>query len=158
MRRAQGRRAAPALDGKLWSEKTAEERQRVPGDYEAQDGQGPISLHSEEHLATSDRGIVMQRRMLERQMKVVAEGGDPIGVIFDPRKEMVHVRSGNFFQRPGPYRLISMANSGGGGSMSTSTLIRAGRPLLKAASMAGPSWAISVTWAPPQPKPWATSS
>jgi hypothetical protein len=88
------------IDGSYWGEKSEEERQRVPGDFEAQFGQGPASLHSEEHLATSDRGIVMQRRMLERQAKVVAEGGDPIGVIFDPKKETVHVRSGNFFQKP----------------------------------------------------------
>jgi phenylpropionate dioxygenase-like ring-hydroxylating dioxygenase large terminal subunit len=89
----------PAIGGKLLSERTPEERREAPGDYEAQEGQGPISLHSEEHLATSDRGIVMQRRMLERQMKLVAEGGDPIGVNFDPAKTMVKVRSGNFFSR-----------------------------------------------------------
>jgi len=86
------------IDGSYWGEKTEEERQRVPGDFEAQFGQGPASLHSEEHLATSDRGIVMQRRLLERQMKVVAEGGDPVGVSFDPAKDVVHVRSGNFFR------------------------------------------------------------
>ena len=33
-----------------------------PGDYEAQVGQGPITLHSEEHLVTSDQGVVMLRR------------------------------------------------------------------------------------------------
>ena len=49
------------LNGKTWGEMTEEEHQRTPGDYEAQAGQGPISLHSEEHLVTSDRGIMMQR-------------------------------------------------------------------------------------------------
>ena len=83
---------------KKWSEMTVEERQDTPGDYEAQVGQGPISLHSEEHLATSDRGIAMQRRMLEREIRKVMEGGDPLGVVFDPAKEMVHVPSGNFFR------------------------------------------------------------
>ncbi len=48
---------------KRWQDMTVEERQDNPNDYEAQVGQGPISLHSEEHLATSDRGIAMQRRM-----------------------------------------------------------------------------------------------
>ena len=87
-----------AIDGKLWGEKTEAERQSVPGDFEAQVGQGTVSLHSEEHLAQSDRGIVMQRRFLEQQMKLVAAGGDPAGVIFDPEKAVIHVRSGNFFR------------------------------------------------------------
>ena len=85
------------FNGKLWGEMTERERQETPGDYEAQAGQGPISLHSEEHLASSDRGIIMQRRMLKLEIKVVAEGGDPIGVAFDPNKALVKLRSGNYF-------------------------------------------------------------
>ena len=86
------------VNGKTWSQMSLEERQDEPNDYEAQAGQGPISLHSEEHLATSDRGVAMQRRTLERQIRIVEEGGDPIGVIFDPAKELVKVPSGNFFR------------------------------------------------------------
>ena len=86
------------MGGMRWGTMTEEEHQRFPGDYEAQAGQGRISLHSEEHLATSDRGIVMQRRLLARQMQVVAEGGDPLGVKFDPDGALVNVRSGNFFR------------------------------------------------------------
>ena len=82
---------------KKWSEMTVEERQDMPGDYEAQVGQGPISLHSEEHLATSDRGIAMQRRMLERDIRAVMEGGDPTGVYFND-DAVIHVPSGNFFR------------------------------------------------------------
>jgi hypothetical protein len=85
------------IDGKLWKDKTEEERQDVPSDYEAQVGQGRISLHSEEHLATSDVGVAIQRRFLEQQIKVVQQGGDPAGVTFDPAKAVVKVRSGNFF-------------------------------------------------------------
>jgi nitrite reductase/ring-hydroxylating ferredoxin subunit len=88
------------IDGKLWHEMTMEEHQNRPSDYEAQSGQGPISLHSEEHLASSDRGIIMQRRILKSQMKIVAEGGDPIGVSYDPAKTVVKVRSGNFYVAP----------------------------------------------------------
>ena len=84
-------------NAKRWSQMTVEERQDAPGDYEAQVGQGPISLHSEEHLATSDRGIAMQRRMLEREIRKVMEGGDPIGVHFEDDAK-VHVPSGNFFK------------------------------------------------------------
>jgi phenylpropionate dioxygenase-like ring-hydroxylating dioxygenase large terminal subunit len=81
---------------KPWHQRTLEERQDQPGDYEAQAGQGPISLHSEEHLATSDRGIGMQRRMLRRSMETVAAGGDPPGVVFE-EGPVVAVPSGNYF-------------------------------------------------------------
>ncbi len=87
------------VNGKTWSQMTLEERQDVPNDYEAQSGQGPISLHSEEHLATSDRGIAMQRRFLEQQIRAVQDGGDPAGVILDPARETVKVPSGNFFRQ-----------------------------------------------------------
>jgi phenylpropionate dioxygenase-like ring-hydroxylating dioxygenase large terminal subunit len=87
------------LNGKTWGEMTDEEHQRTPGDYEAQMGQGPISLHSEEHLGTSDRGIMMQRRMLEKQIELVAQGGDPAGVSFDSAQALVKIRSGNFYRR-----------------------------------------------------------
>lgn len=86
------------INGKLWGEMTEAERQRFPGDFEAQSGQGRISLHSEEHLVTSDRGIMLQRRILEKQIEVVAAGGDPLGVNFDARKAVHAVRSGNFFR------------------------------------------------------------
>jgi nitrite reductase/ring-hydroxylating ferredoxin subunit len=84
--------------GRTWAQMTPEEHQDTPGDFEAQFGQGAISLHSEEHLATSDRGIVMMRRMLRAQIKVVAQGGDPLGVAFDPERATVKVPSGNFFR------------------------------------------------------------
>ena len=81
---------------KPWHKRTIEERQDQPGDYEAQVGQGPISLHSEEHLVTSDKGIGLQRRMLRRALETVAAGGDPPGVAFD-EGAVVAVPSGNFF-------------------------------------------------------------
>jgi len=98
-------RSAPPLEsmrikGKLWSEMTDEERQDTPSDYEAQAGQGRISLHSEEHLASTDRGIIMQRRMLRAQIRVVADGGDPIGITFDQNEVLVSVRSGNIYKTP----------------------------------------------------------
>lgn len=85
--------------GKLWATMTDEEHQDNPGDLEAQFGQGTISLHSEEHLATSDRGIVMVRRMLKQQIKAVANGGDPLGVAFNEKDALVRVPSGNFFKK-----------------------------------------------------------
>lgn len=85
------------LGGKTWGEMTMEDHQRTPGDFEAQAGQGSISLHSEEHLVTSDRGITMQRRILKEQIKVVKEGKDPLGVTYDEDQALVKIRSGNYF-------------------------------------------------------------
>jgi len=42
--------------------------------------QGPISDRSTEFLGVTDVGIIMFRRMIEEQIRVVAEGGDPINV------------------------------------------------------------------------------
>lgn len=75
---------------------TTEERQRKPNDLEAQGSQGPITLHSEEHLGTSDRAIVMLRRLFEEQIKAVEEGQDPIGVRFAPDSDYVRVEAGSF--------------------------------------------------------------
>jgi phenylpropionate dioxygenase-like ring-hydroxylating dioxygenase large terminal subunit len=83
---------------KAWIEMTEEERQTWPSDWEAQCGQGPITLHSEEHLGTTDQGIAMLRRLMRKQIRLVQEGGDPIGVTFDPAKAFNQVGSGNFFR------------------------------------------------------------
>jgi nitrite reductase/ring-hydroxylating ferredoxin subunit len=67
-------------NGKNPWELTEEERQRFPSDAEAQGSQGPITLHSEETLATTDRGVVMLRRLLKTMVDDVAAGRDPLGV------------------------------------------------------------------------------
>jgi phenylpropionate dioxygenase-like ring-hydroxylating dioxygenase large terminal subunit len=82
--------------GKWWWDLTEEEHQRMPGDYEAQVGQGRITFHSEEHLVSSDKGIAMLRRLLARQIKAVQDGGDPMGVSFDPANDLVKLAAGNF--------------------------------------------------------------
>jgi nitrite reductase/ring-hydroxylating ferredoxin subunit len=88
----------PRLQGRRWSEMTEAEHQRFPGDWEAQVGQGPITFHSEEHLATSDKGIIMLRRLLKQQINLVQNGGDPLGVIFDAAQQAVKVEAGNFYK------------------------------------------------------------
>ncbi|SDR23831.1 Rieske [2Fe-2S] domain-containing protein [Rhizobiales bacterium GAS113] len=84
------------FNGKFWWDMTEEEHQRFPGDYEAQVGQGPITLHSEEHFGQSDRGILMVRRMLQAELEAVASGRDPIGVSFDAKAPSVVFEAGNF--------------------------------------------------------------
>jgi nitrite reductase/ring-hydroxylating ferredoxin subunit len=54
------------------------ERQRVPGDYDAQVSlHGGIARHGLEHLAATDRGIIMLRNMIRRGIRAVQNGEDP---------------------------------------------------------------------------------
>ena len=57
-------------------------------------GQGPISDRTQEHLATSDKGIVLYRRMLVEQMERVERGEEPMAVIRDPNENepMIDIR------------------------------------------------------------------
>jgi phenylpropionate dioxygenase-like ring-hydroxylating dioxygenase large terminal subunit len=87
-------RGKDAADNKPWFELTPEERRARPNDYEAQVGQGPITLHSEEHLATTDQGIVMLRRLLTRELQAVADGRDPVGVSFDENAPPIEFEAG----------------------------------------------------------------
>ncbi|QUC58870.1 aromatic ring-hydroxylating dioxygenase subunit alpha [Streptomyces sp. A2-16] len=67
-------------NGKDGWQLSEEEKQRFPGDYEAQWSQGPITQHSEETLAPSDKGVVMLRRMLRTMLDDVEAGRTPLGV------------------------------------------------------------------------------
>ncbi len=89
--------SADILPDKKWSEMTEEEHRRYPGDWEAQTGQGQITLHSEEHLAGSDTSIRLIRKGLRAQINRVQNGEDPAGVTFDEKDAIVEVISGNFF-------------------------------------------------------------
>ncbi len=57
------------------------ERQRVPGDYDAQVSQRPIAIHALEHLASSDRGVIMVRKLLRDGVRAVQQGQDPLGLV-----------------------------------------------------------------------------
>jgi len=99
LRKPKGRPAQglPVYAGdKSWFDLTDEEHQRYPGDYETQVGQGPLTLHSTERLSSSDRGVSMVRRQFKEQVRVVAEGGDPVGVSFD-EATVDSIIAGNYF-------------------------------------------------------------
>lgn len=93
---------------------TPEESQRFPSDIEAQGSQGPITLHSEETLVTSDQGIVMLRRMLGKIVDDVEAGRDPVGIFDDSLR---HVNAGIFTMSPGSAdeRVEKLTTSGSGG-------------------------------------------
>jgi nitrite reductase/ring-hydroxylating ferredoxin subunit len=86
------------MNGKLWEEMTEAEHRDHPNDVEAMVSQGVIAHHSDEHLVTSDRGIVLLRRLLEQQLAAVREGRDPAGVSFDPQAPPVVFQAGNWVE------------------------------------------------------------
>jgi 5,5'-dehydrodivanillate O-demethylase len=58
----------------------------VSQDWASWLGPGPLADRTRERLGETDRGVVMFRRKLLEQARVVAEGGDPQGVLRDPEK------------------------------------------------------------------------
>jgi phenylpropionate dioxygenase-like ring-hydroxylating dioxygenase large terminal subunit len=84
------------FNGKFWWDMNEEEHRAYPGDYEAQVGQGPITLHSEEHFGQSDRGVLMVRRMLRAQLDAIEAGKDPVGVSFEAGEKPIALEAGNY--------------------------------------------------------------
>ena len=78
---AEGLEAPEGLPFGQTSERRYEERQRMPGDYDAQSSQRPIARHALEHLGTTDRGIILLRNMVRRGIRAVQDGEDPKGVL-----------------------------------------------------------------------------
>ena len=56
-----------------------EERQRHPGDYDAQSSQRPVAIHALEHLASTDRGVIMLRKIVRDGIRAVQAGATPRG-------------------------------------------------------------------------------
>lgn len=84
-------------DGETWSQMSAEEHQDYPGDFEAQGSQGPILLHSEEHLFGSDRGVVMLRKLTLGQIDAVMDGKDPASVALHEADALIRIGAGNYY-------------------------------------------------------------
>ena len=53
-------------------------------DHMAWETQGPIADRTRERLTSSDRGVIMLREVMMREMKKMQQGLDPLGVIRDP--------------------------------------------------------------------------
>ena len=55
--------------GQTEEERSYEQRQRFPGDYEVQVSQRPIAVHANENLGTSDRGVASLRRLVRNAIR-----------------------------------------------------------------------------------------
>ena len=58
-------------------------------DRVAQESQGPIYDRTGEHLAYTDRGVILLRRLYKESIEAVQKGLDPLGVIRDPAKNEI---------------------------------------------------------------------
>jgi 5,5'-dehydrodivanillate O-demethylase len=63
--------------------------------------QGPISDRTTEHLGVTDVGIIMYRKMLDEQMKVIEDSGEPMNVYRDPAKSALIELPCEFYFYPG---------------------------------------------------------
>ena len=66
-------------------------------DRAAQESQGLIHDRTREFLATSDRGIVMWRKVAFDSIKAVQEGRDPHGIVRDGTNEIIRFDAGKNF-------------------------------------------------------------
>ena len=60
-------------------------------DHMAWETQGPVADRTQERLTSSDRGVVLLREVLLREIKKMYAGQDPKGVIRDPRQNATMV-------------------------------------------------------------------
>ena len=78
--------------------------------------QGEVSDRTQEQLGKSDRGIVMFRRLLTDQIKIIQEGGDPMNTFRDPEtnkciKPSLEPYGENRNYRKGTVQLMNLGRS-----------------------------------------------
>src|SRR5579883_87055 len=55
-------------------------------------GQGPIADRTVERLGTSDKGVILYRKLLDEQIEKVERGEDPMAVVRDPAKNTPFIK------------------------------------------------------------------
>jgi 5,5'-dehydrodivanillate O-demethylase len=73
----------------------------LPQDQLAWVIQGPLMDRTTEHLGATDVGIILFRRMLDQQARIVEEGGEPINVHRDPVANEIIILPCEYFSYPG---------------------------------------------------------
>ncbi len=92
----------PFVDQPLYDEHGLLIRDYIPAqDQVAWIIQGPVMDRATERLGVTDVGIIMFRRMLDEQMDVVADGGDPLNTHRDPVENEVIVLPCEYYMYPG---------------------------------------------------------
>ena len=73
-------------------------------DHMAWETQGPIANRTAERLATSDRGVVMLRQMVKREIEKVQRGEDPMNVYRDPDHSIIDTKLQDNLEKLGTWR------------------------------------------------------
>ncbi len=79
----------------------------LPQDMMAWWTQGPLAERHLEKLATSDQGVILYRRLLRDQMRLVADGGEPMNTFRDPARNVrlnVHTEQNQYMMFPSEER------------------------------------------------------
>ena len=80
--------------------RTYEERQRAPGDWDAQTGQRPIAIHALEHPGWTDTGVMMWRRLLRRGIRGETPAATPEGIYGPPERKVGSLAHDCIFKMP----------------------------------------------------------
>src|SRR4030095_11479631 len=82
-------------------DRSYDERQRFPADFDAQSSQRTIAVHALENLASTDRGVIMLRRIVRDGIRAVAGGRDPFGTKW-PEGKMIPTFTQDIVRRGTP--------------------------------------------------------
>ena len=82
-------------------DRTYAERQCFPADFDAQSSQRTIAIHALEHLASTDRGVIMLRRIVRDGIHAVSRGRDPQGTRW-PEGKIVRTFTQDVVRRVAP--------------------------------------------------------
>ena len=58
-------------------------------DAMAWETQGAPTDRTQEHLGVGDEGVILLRKLLREQIEIVKKGGDPLGIVRDPNKNLL---------------------------------------------------------------------
>jgi 5,5'-dehydrodivanillate O-demethylase len=61
-------------------------------DHMVWETQGPVTDRTKEHLASSDKGVMIYRKLLLENIRMVQRGQDPMGVMRDPNHAMIDTK------------------------------------------------------------------
>jgi phenylpropionate dioxygenase-like ring-hydroxylating dioxygenase large terminal subunit len=75
------------------NDRSYEEGQRHPGDYEMMMSQGKIAIHAYENVTSTDYGVIGLRQLYRECIRAVREGRDPMGIHRDGKKLRVRTQN-----------------------------------------------------------------
>lgn len=105
-------KGSPVLGNPMadWDRSDPETVRRQPSDHEIQASQGPIQMHSLEHLASSDRGVIKMRRQYQRELERLARGEPLANVVYEPGQELFEVLASSTVVRAAPEEAALVAH------------------------------------------------